>query len=1286
MSAKDVSRFLLQPEKRYTGVRMQQGRVLLDADFNEAERLDGEEERRTLLDILCSKGTPNRGFLVGTPEAEAVETPGPNGITVPSYDFALAEGSFYLGGLRFEASSEHPDTFLSQSDWLQVDADPANLPAQPTVADLTDDNGNALERHDLVYLRGWEQCVTAVEDREIREAALGGPDTSVRIRRMRRIEVLPDTEATCDAAFDALVDALTAPQEGDGTDEAHALDPESCELRSKARLTIGFGEGEPEDPCQPRVTQGFLGAENQTIRVQLTATDRFIWGYDNASPLYRVRVLEQDGELVKIVFLTEPRDQESQPLQGQAVEILPWGALLPNREKVAELQGHLATVEQTYDPDDPDGPSIVISTAVPSAWTAWLAAHPEYHSERDAEGRREYLYLRLWTGGSGDADQPDHAMSPGTAVSLGDTGLTATFSDFGLPGDHWIIAARPNAPAEVVPWELLEEAAPVGNRFYLAPLALIRWSVSAIGGDAVVIGEVRDCRARFRPLCASGCCCDAFTVGDGERSRGDFQSVQEAIDHLPAEGGIVSLLPGIHRVAARIERRRNITIHGCGKQTLVLPSAAAPAAPIFHVVDSECIEIREMDMVHLAGTAVFAEGSTVEALRDVEVAHTRIVAFTTAVRIELGQNVEIHHNLIRMVDRPGAGVAIFAVAEDSRIERNDIGVRPARRPPPGGDPDGDPDPDPDDPCDDPEDIYRRPRVLLLYLQQVFQVLVALFPQDPFRALGGIHLGGGCERVDVLENRVRGGAGNGVLLGGDSIGAAPEPDGGGQEAVVVTFDLPEDRVLIVGTVRVDGQSTAGIGVAFVGNGGATASIVTDAAGEYLTKAKPQTYTVDLLSPDLRIVGADIDLPEDRPIDEWPAVLTDRRSIIVDLDLERVAPEREELPGFLFDIQIDRNDIAGMGLSGIGVPFPEGRDATPATTGISPSQAVRALLGTPVIGLGIHRNHIAHCFRNAFDAELQNVTRTLGLGGISLRVCEQVRISGNRIESNGSHDLRPACGIFTGFGAEMEIVDNRIVDNAGTPANDEQAPLPGVRGGIAVIAAAVGLTRLLESVLGRRERLPGGAGCPAARVHDNVVKQPVGQSVRLLTIGPASVCNNRLATARAGVERFDLIAGAELILATRIATIPRGGALVHHGNQVELGEEGLCLTAQAMLATDDVGYGDNQSLALQPGVRVNDNIAFFVHALLIGDTIRAIDNRFMEHDDEPSPLASLFTRSITFNNTSSNQADHCIFHTNQDAGRPPFTAGNQVIDDDLCPRNQFSFDRASDRVVFFRAVGS
>src|SRR5262245_57242111 len=99
MSAKDISRFLFQPEKRYSGVRMQQGRLILDSDWNESERIDGEETRRILAETVCASGTPNEAFRVQDVTETTVTLPTIPGEEPPpskeTYDLALGSGSFY---------------------------------------------------------------------------------------------------------------------------------------------------------------------------------------------------------------------------------------------------------------------------------------------------------------------------------------------------------------------------------------------------------------------------------------------------------------------------------------------------------------------------------------------------------------------------------------------------------------------------------------------------------------------------------------------------------------------------------------------------------------------------------------------------------------------------------------------------------------------------------------------------------------------------------------------------------------------------------------------------------------------------------------------------------------------------------------------------------------------------------------------------------------------------------------------------------------------------------------
>jgi hypothetical protein len=201
----DISRHLLDSRMRYSTALMQQGRVLTDACWNEMVRLEAEDYRQTIAETVCAGGSPNDGFRVLEPEvAEAVTTfpgPGAGATVINSYDLDLAAGSFYLGGHRFALDAGAPESTLHQTDWLTMTLGTGKVPTRPVAA-----------RTDIVYLRGWEQSVTSFEDQEFRERALGGPDTSVRVRRMRRVEVLAGAAATnCAEAADELRTQLAAP-------------------------------------------------------------------------------------------------------------------------------------------------------------------------------------------------------------------------------------------------------------------------------------------------------------------------------------------------------------------------------------------------------------------------------------------------------------------------------------------------------------------------------------------------------------------------------------------------------------------------------------------------------------------------------------------------------------------------------------------------------------------------------------------------------------------------------------------------------------------------------------------------------------------------------------------------------------------------------------------------------------------------------------------------------------------------------------------------------------------
>ena len=99
-----------------------------------------------------------------------------------------------------------------------------------------------------------------------------------------------------------------------------------------------------------------------------------------------------------------------------------------------------------------------------------------------------------------------------------------------------------------------------------------------------------------------------------------------------------------------------------------------------------------MEMITLAGTAIALESSGKGVLQEIDISENRIVAAVSAIQVRQGVDIHIHHNRIRILDKEGSGIAIRMLADDSVIERNDIGVVPADRTPPPDVPEDTPDP------------------------------------------------------------------------------------------------------------------------------------------------------------------------------------------------------------------------------------------------------------------------------------------------------------------------------------------------------------------------------------------------------------------------------------------------------------------------------------------------------------------------------------------------------------------------------------------------------------------
>jgi hypothetical protein len=355
-----------------------------------------------------------------------------------------------------------------------------------------------------------------------------------------------------------------------------------------------------------------------------------------------------------------------------------------------------------------------------------------------------FFYMRVWDRGSDLTSAPALAFTPGVAVSLPHTGLDVTISGaHRRAGDHWIIAARPDTPDEVVPWSLKTGRAPHGVRRFYAPLGLIRWSLDASG---TLVGKViDDCRGRITPITRIPRCC-RYTVGDGIKSHGHFKSIQTAIDHLPVAGGEICVLPGTYREQVSIVGRKNVTISGCGKQSRLRMPAAANGGPLVHIAASQEIRIHGLDLENAIGHGIVIDdglvkkgrelviGSHVEDLEltDLHIRVTRwaAIAGNRTRRITIARN---HVSLLadggilsEITDDPG-WPAIFIGGEDMLVEENEIA----------------------------------------------------FPRraSKFSGFGGLQIAGRSRHVQIRRNTITGGHGHGITLGSISYKVLAPATGG-----------------------------------------------------------------------------------------------------------------------------------------------------------------------------------------------------------------------------------------------------------------------------------------------------------------------------------------------------------------------------------------------------------------------------------------------------------------------------------------------------------------------------
>jgi hypothetical protein len=511
--AGDYTRFSFDPIKGFSGVLKQQGRVSLDSEDIEFEEILDRRVRAEMYDIVGPGVVPMTtptGFQIGVNPAGKLTI----GIGRAYVDGIIAE---CFGELSNPAATVRDDRLGGVDGSGPVVYDQQPFFYQPAYPALSPTPGVI----NLVYLDVWQREVTVYEDYALREVALNGPDTATRMQTAWQVKVLEPADAgSCTAPPPAWA-TLTAP--------------------STARLTAQAAPAAPAPgPCVINPAGGYTGLENRLYRVEIhragtltgaggTTRAQFKWSRDNASLAARVLSVAPLSPTDAIITVSSTgRDSWMRFDHDDHIELSDDFVEYAMRETgIGGPMARVVTVNHATGEIHVTNPAGFASIAVVAA------RHPR---------------IRRWDYASpGDPLVTD--TDNGVALPL-EEGISITFGnnngDTLHAGDFWVFAARTTDGSI----DNVVNAPPRGILHHFMRLALV-----TSGAPPTLLS---DCRIFWPPpfgtTVTPGCC--TVVVKPGE-------SIQAAIDSLPAAGGCVCLKAGSHPIAAPLViAREGVILHG----------------------------------------------------------------------------------------------------------------------------------------------------------------------------------------------------------------------------------------------------------------------------------------------------------------------------------------------------------------------------------------------------------------------------------------------------------------------------------------------------------------------------------------------------------------------------------------------------------------------------------------------------------------------------------------------------------------------------------------------------
>ncbi|MEU5948408.1 DUF6519 domain-containing protein [Micromonospora sp. NPDC047465] len=502
----DFTRWTFVPRRAYRSVLLQQGRVLLDADWNEQAEITAYHDEIRTRDVVGPSAGPldGAGFAV-------VDRAGADPKATPWADLRITPGRYYVDGVLAE-SPVPPSTARAAADGWPLDDQPyARGPVGAQPEPLRNGRYAAL-------LDTWTHHVTADEEPSLREPALGGPDTTTRAQTAWRVR-------------------LTDIGIGEGCDDVRR---QGRFTEARGTMSAALRNSQSDQDPDPHVPDGtYRRLDNQLYRVQIhdgsPARPTFLWSRENGSVAAGLTALTWlgDGTSAELVLDREGRDEELSIRREDTVEVT------SAERELAGHPGFLATVTTSQ------GLRLQVR---------FTAAGPESLA---ALGRAPLV--RRWEGPARPVDTGPLDLEGGIVVRFPGGGVYRT-------GDHWLIPARTarhvygTTPlAGTITWPTGADGSPqacppAGPTRHVAALAILTRAADGWTLDA-------DCRRLFPPT-SSLVARDVVTLdlagGDGQEARpgerlpapvrvvvrNSGQPVQGARVRFEAAGGLLATPDG----------------------------------------------------------------------------------------------------------------------------------------------------------------------------------------------------------------------------------------------------------------------------------------------------------------------------------------------------------------------------------------------------------------------------------------------------------------------------------------------------------------------------------------------------------------------------------------------------------------------------------------------------------------------------------------------------------------------------------------------------------------------